>query len=784
MTALAGVLLLGGGLVFADWWVAVPVAAKARYVGRDSCIQCHQTESHLWSGSYHDLAMDVATEQTVLGDFNDAEIETFGMVSRMFRDGDKFMIHTEGPDGEMADFEIKYVFGVDPLQQYMVEFDRAPDMPEHEIGRLQVLRISWDTHRKKWFYLPPPDVDDKLHPDDDLHWTGIAQNWNTMCADCHSTNLQKNFDVATKRYHTTFSEIDVSCESCHGPGSLHVDLATAPSLFWDRNHGYGLAKLKSLDHRVQIQTCAQCHSRRRIVHPDFRPGDNFYDHFSNELLGGLTYHADGQILDEVYVYGSFLQSKMYEKGIRCTDCHDPHSTKVKFEDNQLCTSCHQHPAGKYDTPAHHHHAHTSAGAKCVECHMPSTTYMEVDPRRDHSLRVPRPDLSVSLGTPNACTGCHIKDSELDTSKLQLEEYADWLRVASEGNEEVRSELKRLDAWSKEYVDQWYGTERRVDDHFAHALQAAREGQQNAPEQLIAVAASRRFPAIVRASAIMELGMFPTPESLNFALDQIKDPDPQVRSAAVGNLRMLPDGQLVKHVAPLLNDPVRVVRTEAARVLAHVRSQAMRGPQRQALKKAVEELKAGLMVTNDRAQAHMTLGILYEDLNEVSAAIRAYEAAIHVEPRAPGPRTNLAALLDRLVEQSSQYGGQPAALSEARVYRERAKVLRAEELKLLERDAKLAPDNPMVQYRYGLLLYLHGREEEAEQALLRAYELEPMAADFALAIALLYQKQERFGEALEVARKLLEIDSSNPSYPQLLQTLQQQMQAKETLHDGR
>ena len=259
-------VLLVGALVWADWYYGLPEGAEAHYVGRQSCIECHQPQHEPWTGSHHDLAMDLATEKTVLGDFNDAELTHHGITSRMFRRDGKFFVNTEGPDGKLADFEIKYVFGVDPLQQYMVEFDRPADMPENEIARVQVLRVSWDTQAKKWFHLDPPDVKEKLAPDDDLHWTGVAQRWNNMCADCHSTNLQKNFDVASGTYHTTFSEIDVSCEACHGPGSLHVQLATAPSLFWDRKRGYALAKLKDAKSNVpQVQACAPCHSRRRVV---------------------------------------------------------------------------------------------------------------------------------------------------------------------------------------------------------------------------------------------------------------------------------------------------------------------------------------------------------------------------------------------------------------------------------------------------------------------------------------------------------------------------------------
>ena len=209
----AALMMLVAGAVLADYWSAKPLGIQPSFVGRAACIDCHQAEADKFHGSHHDLSMDLATDETVLGDFNNAEIEHDGLVNRMFRDGDRFMVHTEGPTGKMEDFEVKYVFGVTPLQQYMVEFDRTPDMRPDEVSRVQVLRISWDTTNKRWFYLRPPDVADKLEPDDPLHWTGIAQRWQTMCADCHSTNLKKNYDIETDSYNTTWSDIDVGCEN-------------------------------------------------------------------------------------------------------------------------------------------------------------------------------------------------------------------------------------------------------------------------------------------------------------------------------------------------------------------------------------------------------------------------------------------------------------------------------------------------------------------------------------------------------------------------------------------
>ncbi len=730
------------GGVFADFWSAKPLGIEAHYVGRSACIDCHRDEADAFAGSHHDMAMDLATDATVLGDFNDATLEHDGLTSRMFRDGKRFMVHTEGETGEMQDFEVKYVFGFDPLQQYMVEFDRSEDMQDHEIPRLQVLRISWDTKEKRWFYLRPPDVDDKLEPDDPLHWTGVAQRWQTMCADCHSTDLKRNYDPQTTKYHTTFSEIDVSCEACHGPGSLHVELANSKSLFWDRHYGYGLARLKGEDAEPQLQTCAPCHSRRGVLASDFHAGDPYSDHYSLELLQDDTYFADGQIKDEVYVYGSFIQSKMYHKGIRCTDCHDPHSLKLKQPGNQTCTSCHQHAAGKYDVPSHHHHVPGTVGSMCVDCHMPERTYMDVDPRRDHSMRIPRPDLSVQLGTPNSCSGCHVADqleSIDEQTRGSLKEYADWQEAAQAGNQQVADAIKKTDKWCDDACEQWYGKDRKKPAHFSEPIVAFRRGEPGAVEELLrlAVKPDELVPAIARASALSELSAAGATGALPMAkqlLDNV-DENPIVRAAAINLFMGASPTQIRKSLLPHIDDASRLVRSEATRVLVTSGAyQTLRGSEQTQVDLALREVQAALMNASDRAGAHMGWAILCEGQGRYDEAIQAYETAIRIEPNMTGARTNLASLLERLV------GQLPPA--QAAQFMGRVSELRAAELPLLGRDAALAPENAPVQYRYGLALYLAGRMDEAMTFLERAVELEPDVGDFRQARDLLKEKLQQ------------------------------------------
>ena len=432
----------------------VPVTAQ--YVGSNACVSCHGKEASEWQTSQHHDAMAEATAQSVLGNFNNAKFNYAGLTSTFFKRAGKFFVNTDGRDGKLTDHEIKYTFGVYPLQQYLVEF---PD------GRLQALSIAWDARPKKeggqrWFHLY---ADERITYDDELHWTRPSQNWNFMCADCHSTDIRKNYDSVADRFQTRWAEISVGCEACHGPGSRHLEWAKSsragkPSendgakglsarlderrgITWSVNAASGNAvRSQPRATEREIEVCAQCHARRGQIAEGYQAGKPFLDYYRPALLTPLLYHSDGQQRSEVYNWGSFLQSKMHANGVTCSDCHNPHSGKLRAEGNVICATC--HTPSKYDIAAHHHHKSHSAGAACVACHMPTTTYMVVDPRHDHSLRVPRPDLSVKFGTPNACNGCHT-------------------------NRDAR--------WAANQVKQWYGHDPQGYQRFAAAFAAANGG---------------------------------------------------------------------------------------------------------------------------------------------------------------------------------------------------------------------------------------------------------------------------------------------------------------------
>lgn len=723
------ILTVAGAAVAWNWYDAVTpeVLAASQYVGSKTCAECHQHEYQLWRGSDHDRAMELATEKTVLGDFNDATFTYQGVTTRFFRRDGKFFVNTEGPDGKHHDYEIKYTFGVRPLQQYMVQF---PD------GRVQVLRESWDTENKRWFYVTPPDVtDERILPGDPFHWTGITQNWNTTCADCHSTNVHKNYNPITNQYSTTFSEINVSCEECHGPGSVHVDLARSWSPFWDRNVGYGLPDLKNRNLDTQIETCAKCHSRRHPVREGFRPGNEFMDHYEPFSLQEGLYHDNGQILDEVYEYGSFLQSKMHANHVRCSDCHDPHSLKLKYVGNQLCSQC--HTPGKYDSPTHHHHQVGSTGAQCIECHMPARMYMVVDKRRDHSFRIPRPDLTVEYGTPNACNDCHTKPEETPQ-------------------------------WAADTINKWFGDKRRDDPHWTPAFAAARATKPEGEQLLLDLLKRRTTPPIVQATAIELLSNYHTEAAAKAQRDALYSSDPLIRVAAVRSVPLDLDPTFIADVVRLLSDPVRQIRISAVQRMIGMPLDGLTAEQRNAFDKAMIEFRETQELALDHAGAHRVLATLDRMYGRNAEAAQRLQTAIELEPYMSGPRGELASLLQDMPGNE-----------------ERVRRLREEEVELVERDSRIAPNNASIFYQLGMLRYLLGEYDKAQAALEIASKLAPENYDFLMALALMYDKryelsgdENQFNQAVNTLKQLHDMRPEDPRAQSILVSLLEKRRIKQ------
>ena len=691
------------------------------FVGRATCAGCHAEQDRLWQGSHHDLAMQQANEQTVLGQFNHDTFSKDGVVSEFFRQDGRFMVRTDGADGKLADFEIKYTFGVTPLQQYLIELPG---------GRLQALSIAWDSRPQaaggqRWFHLYP---NEKIDHRDELHWTKLSQNWNFMCAECHSTDLKKNYDEASRGYHTTWAEIDVACEACHGPGSQHVALVNKTPGYESidpRTHGL----VTQLDERrgahwtinpesgnaarepartsgKEIETCARCHSRRGQWFADVRPGDPLMNSHLPAVLREGLYHADGQIDGEVYEYGSFLQSRMNHAGVTCSDCHEPHSLKLRAEGNGVCLQC--HAADRFDTPTHHFHEAGSDASQCVECHMPAKHYMVVDPRRDHSFRIPRPDLSVKIGTPNACNQCHTDQSP---------------------------------QWAAEALRQRLGHDPKGYQDYAETLHAARTGASDAGSRLEALLRATDQPAIARATAAEALGQRLTPEAFPSLVQAMQDADPLVRASALEATDTVPPEQRWEAAHALLRDPVRVVRALAAETLADVPADQVPSAERAELDLAGSEYLAAQQLNADEPGSQVNLGNFLSAKGDVAGAEHAYREALAIDP-----------------------GWIPAIVNLGDLYRQSGRDAEGESLL---RDAlERYPVAASLQHSLGLLLVRQKKLTDALPSLRKAAELAPENTRFLYVYAVALQSVGKNKDALKIVLKGLKTAPFDPGLLEL------------------
>ncbi|MFA0230332.1 tetratricopeptide repeat protein, partial [Vibrio sp. 10N.261.45.A7] len=651
---------------------------------------------------HHDMAMKHATDESVLGDFNDQTVTHNGKPNRFFRNGKEFWVNIEGPDGQFKDYKISYTFAFEPLQQYMVEF---------EDGRVQLIPFAWDSRTEgeggqRWFHLYPDTTNT-----DEFYWTNSGQNWNFMCADCHSTNLEKNYDSASNTYNTTWSEINVGCEACHGPASEHVKQAQlAEAQFtkdqpakanggkgaqvsahygfdrdlsksvkeWIYQEGNSTLQPKDIIHTNQVQTCGQCHSRRTQLN---ETGDHvngsFFDKYRLSLITPELYHNDGQIYDEDYVYGSFLQSVMAEKGVTCTNCHDPHTAELKIAEEAVCSQC--HIASEYTPEKHTFHEANTEASQCTTCHMPETTYMEVDPRRDHSWHIPRPDISQHIKTPNVCTSCH---------------------------------EDQTDQWADKQIGEWFPDSKyRNQQHFAIAFYADSIGHRGAEDALAYSAQDSSLSNIIRASSLERLGGNTGKNTLISLARAVKHDDEMIRLGVVQGSSGFPFTDRWQILEPLLKDPVLSIRSETAGALVRYWGE-MNPLQKDQIKPALEEYIEIQQFNADRGFGRTNLGNVYRDLGQYQKAIDFYLGAIEIEPYFENSYANLADLYRAQGNESKalstlKQGIEAQPKSSVLPYSAGLALLRVKDYEqateYLKQAAETAQTDPQYWYVYGLAL---------------------------------------------------------------------------------
>lgn len=699
------------------------------FVGSATCQSCHTKEFQDWKQSDHYLAMQHAHDSTVLGDFNNTSFVADVVTTRFSRREGKYFINTQGADGKNHDYEVLYVFGFFPLQQYLIAFPG---------GRLQSTRVTWDSREHKWFHQYSGQ---KLPPHDWLNWTGGGQNWNTMCASCHSTNLQKNYDFISDSYNTTWNEINVACESCHGPGSKHSEFLTTPEYKRGvRLKNSGFLYAKNPNPQLQLNTCAPCHARKSDIAQQFVASDEIMDNLIPQIISNEFYFADGQIDDEDYEYSSFAQSKMFHKEVRCSNCHNPHSGKLIATGNTLCMSCH---APTYNTEAHHFHKINTEGAQCINCHMPVKTYMGNDHRRDHSFRIPRPDQSIIWETPNTCTSCHKEKSN---------------------------------TWAAEAVKKWYGPTRAY--HFSDDLLPGSELTDKSEKHLLKLLADTLQPEIARATAANYLGRIQTQNSANALVDALKDKKPMVRYHAIQSLENFPPEFWQSVAYHTLTDKVRAVRIATA-ALYHQVPEALPASAKNAYAAADAENKKYLNYQTDFAVGNVMLADYELQGGDHLGAIAHYLRGLKKDSLMNYARLNLAASYSTVGKNDEALKTlKEAALIDPQndrifynlglLYYELNDIPLA--LKSFQKSIQLGSENTGLYYNYGLLLQQQGKLKEAEQILLKGYAINPQAINVNYALSFLYANQNNLSKARVHATVLHKLDPNNPDYQDLFRNL--------------
>ncbi|MBL4632046.1 MAG: hypothetical protein JKY14_13150 [Paraglaciecola sp.] len=727
-------------------------ASSNQYIGSDSCKNCHQVEYQQWQTSDHHKAMQTPNAQSVLGDFANKTVEFHNITSRFFIEDNQYFIETLNKHGNRQTFPVIYTFGFSPLQQYILDTGN---------GHMQAFNVAWDTRSKlqggqRWYHLQP---EESITPDHPFFWQRHFQNWNSHCAECHTTGYKKNYQIETNSYAIQFAEATVGCESCHGPAAQHKTQAVkgifdpkkgferllASPPIWGFSAKDPIANLVSGSNKQYMQQCADCHSRRLPIADKTQlinqsPAD-YHNVNSISLLSSNLYFDDGQIKDEVFVMGSFLQSKMAEAGVTCTNCHNAHTGKLKLAGNQTCTQC--HVASTYDLPKHHQHQTDSAGSQCVDCHMPATSYMQVDDRRDHSFVIPSADISAITDSPNACINCHEKKS--------LSWVADQLKTWRTNKIESIPGYSPVNHWSK--------------IHLLSGIEQLAFAKKTLPSSA----------AIVGAKLLEIINRMPSQASITLAIEQLSSKQPLIRRAAIEVLRHLPPQQGYQYLYPMLKDPVRSVRFQATSLLATWLSHMPKSllPE---LSFAIDEYTASLLLTADFPGSQLNLAQLALAMGDTRTAQKHFEKALTIAPHLPAAMLSFADFWRQTNNQAKELVLLEKAIA---VNMDFADVLHQYGLfwvrkkqyykaaKWLVKATDLVDSQPYYAYVAASALHTIKRTNQAIVLLLAANKRWPEQTDLLFSLAL-YADKTNNKTALKIA--LTELQILIPSDPQVQQWL--------------
>ena len=707
--------------------------ASAGYAGSASCRDCHKQAYDEWRNSHHGQAerpLSAVEDRAAFDPPHAFKHGTQNSDARIAPNG-RHEIVTMSLKGERQVFSPERVLGVNPLRQFLVS---APG------GRYQVTEVAYDPRSNQWF---------NVYGEEDRqagewgHWTGRGMNWNMMCAFCHNTGLQKNYRSDTDTYATTMVEMGVGCEMCHGPMADHVQ--------WQKPRpqpAKGDPTIRRFTKDQMRDACGGCHARRAELTGTFRVGDTFSDHYALTIPDDSdVFHPDGQIRDEDYEYAPFLGSRMNHSGVRCGDCHSPHTSKnIITNKDDLCLKCHAGPvppAPKIDPKTHSFHKTGTAGDHCVDCHMPQSIYMNRHWRRDHGFTIPDPLLTRELGVPNACTRCHA-DKSVD--------------------------------WSIDAVKKWYGPRmERPTRTRARVVAAARNGQSAAVSGLIKITREEPIPYWRAVATLLLRPWADDPNAFAALLACTQDTNALVRAMSARSLDPLV-GTGRTNVEPtlsrLLNDPVRAVRIDAAWSLR--RTLDTNSP-------VAKDLLHYLEVTSDQPSGLMQQGVFRVDRGDDASALKLFQRAVNWDRFSAPLRHALAVSLS--LEGRSQEAlaelqqGCKLAPRDAELRFKLALALNelnrlSEATVALEETVKLDPRFSRAWYNLGLARSQQGQPDQALEALGKAEGLEPASSQISYARATILARMGRTIEARTAAQRTLQLQPGHADAAALLQSLPQ------------
>lgn len=726
--------------------------AYARYGGSASCKECHAEAYASWTRSHHGLAERSPGASLDDSSFIPSQTIHHGTQQTSVRKSkNDYELVAEGLNNTQQVFAVERVIGHEPLRQMLVAFPG---------GRWQAGEVAYDPRSNQWF-----DVygDEDRRPGEWGHWTGRGMNWNSQCATCHNTRLRKNYDVTNDVFRTAMAEPGVSCESCHGPLKAHVDWQHVNK---DRPND---STLRKFSRDEMLHTCAACHARRAEITGDPKPGDSFFDHHLLTIVDESDlFFADGQVRDEDYEFSAFLGSRMYHKGVRCVDCHEPHSAKVRLPGNMLCLSCHGGSATNapvINPVTHSHHkvfgfdatgvmtnndlasyksdVVKETGGECINCHMPQTTYMQRHSRHDHGFTIPDPLLTKQFNIPNACNRCHA-DKDAD--------------------------------WSLSRVETWYGDKmNRATRTRAQVISRAKLGDVTARDALLKMLQTdeQEFWRAVAANLLKQ--WVAEPKIVTALTDKLSDTNALVRQNIVQTLGTLGGNISSETRAALRNslvDTSRNVRVVAAQVIA------ASGVDDDSL--AHSELRHMLDHNADQPAGQMQLGVFEFNHGDLTNALQHFQKATKWDPFSPSIRHETAILLSQL--------GRPrdalAELLEAVKLAPRDAEYRfklalawnelgesAKALAELEESVKLDPHHARAAYNLGLARNAAGNPNGAIQALLIAESAEPRDAAIPYARATIHARLGQNIEARSACERALTLNPQMTEATDLLRLLQ-------------